>query len=188
MAMRDRVLSDFLDAAAAGLAVTTGAAAEVAAEVVSRWRGSQGVSGVGPERLAVCDWIAPAVAGHPGDLALSFAKLAPGLYWRRRASADPANAAFWNGHANALILGPGGLEDRDDVWLGVTVMAPGTLYPDHSHPPAEVYLPLSAGEWWNAGMAWTDPGTAGFIYNPPGILHAMRAGPGPFLALWFLPI
>ena len=186
--MRDRVLSDFLEAAEAGLAVTTGAASELAAEVVARWRGSLGVPRVAGEWLPVCDWIAPAVARNPGALAHSFAKLAPGLRWQRRASADPSDAAFWNGHANALIFGPGGLEERDDVWLGVTVMAPGTLYPDHHHPPAEVYLPLSAGEWWNAGMAWVDPGLQGFIYNPPGILHAMRAGQGPFLALWFLPI
>ncbi|MEO5614264.1 MAG: dimethylsulfonioproprionate lyase family protein [Cypionkella sp.] len=186
--MRDRVLSDFLQAAEAGLAVTTGAASEVAAEVVSRWQGRDGASGGGAEWLPVCDWIAPAVAGNPGALAQSFANLAPELRWQRRASADPSDVAFWNGHANALILGPGGMEERDDVWLGVTVMAPGTLYPDHSHPPAEVYLPLSAGEWWNAGMDWTDPGTAGFIYNPSGILHAMRAGQVPFLALWFLPV
>ena len=186
--MRDSILSDFLDAAEAGLQVTTGDAGRVAAEVVTRWRGQQGVPRAGGELLPVCDWIAPAMTGHPGALAQGFAKLVPELRWQRRGSADLANAAFWNGHANALILGPGGLEDRDDVWLGVTVMAPGTLYPDHSHPPAEVYLPLSAGEWWNAEMEWTDPGTAGFIYNPPGSLHAMRAGQGPFLALWFLPI
>ncbi|MES2435503.1 MAG: dimethylsulfonioproprionate lyase family protein [Pseudomonadota bacterium] len=186
--MRDGVLSDFLEAAEAGLRVTTGDAASVAAMSVRRWNGQHGVSLSGAERLPVCDWIAPVVAASPGALAQSFAKLAPGLRWQRRASADPLDTEFWNGHANALILGPGGLEDRADVWLGVTVMAPGTLYPDHSHPPAEVYLPLSAGEWWNAGMDWTDPGPQGFIYNPPGILHAMRAGAGPFLALWFLPI
>ena len=63
-----------------------------------------------------------------------------------------------------------------------------TAYPPHSHPPGEIYLPLSPGTWWNAGMDWTDPGVDGHIYNAPGILHAMRAGPAPFLALWALPI
>ena len=51
----------------------------------------------------------------------------------------------------------------------------------------EVYLPMSAGEWRNTAMDWTDPGLKGFIYNPPGIVHAMRAGTTPFLALWVLP-
>ncbi|MDB5665404.1 dimethylsulfonioproprionate lyase family protein [Cypionkella sp.] len=185
--MRNSVLSDFLDAAEDGLRVTTGKAAEVAAEVVKRWQVPQSAGPAEAERLPVCEWVAPALAANPRALAQSFAKLERGLRWSRRASADPADAQFWHGHANAMILGPGGLEDRRDVWLGVTVMAPGTLYTDHSHPPAEVYLPLSAGEWWNAEMAWTDPGAQGFIYNPPGILHAMRAGAAPFLALWFLP-
>ena len=155
--MRSSVLSDFLEAAEAGLRVTTGDAGAVAVEVVARWRDSHGVpqSDVpqfGAERLPVCDCIAPALAGNSTALAQSFSKIAPALHWQRRASADPAHAAFWNGHANALILGPGGLEQRDDLWLGVTLMAPRTLYPDHTHPPAEVYLPLTAGEWWNAGM------------------------------------
>ena len=103
-------------------------------------------------------------------------------------TADPADPAFWNGHANAMILGPGGLEERADLWVGVTVMAPGVTYADHDHPPEEVYLPLAPGEWWNAEMDWTDPGLSGVIYNPPGILHKMRAGAGPFLALWYLPV
>ena len=180
-------LQRFLDAAEQALQRTTGPAAAVAAEVVSRWAGP-GQPGSGGGRLPVCDWIAPALAAQPSPLADSFAALQHQLGWARRKSADPANTAFWTGHANAMILGPGGLEERGDVWVGATVMAPGTLYPDHNHPPAEVYLPLSPGEWWNAAMDWTDPGPDGFIYNPPGILHAMRAGEKPFLALWFLPI
>ena len=87
-----------------------------------------------------------------------------------------------------MICGPGGLEVRDDLWIGATLMAPGVTYVDHKHPPAEVYLSLAPGEWWNAEMPWIDPGLGGFIYNPPGIRHAMRAGPAPFLALWFLPL
>ena len=67
-------------------------------------------------------------------------------------------------------------------------MAPHVTYVDHDHPPEEVYLALSPGEWWNTDMDWTDPGAGGLIYNRPGIRHAMRSGAAPFLALWFLPI
>jgi hypothetical protein len=36
---------------------------------------------------------------------------------------------------------------------------------------------------------WTGPTPARRrIYNPPGILHRMRAGDAPFLALWYLPV
>jgi quercetin dioxygenase-like cupin family protein len=87
-----------------------------------------------------------------------------------------------------MILGPRGLEVREDVMVGATVMAPNLRYPDHNHPPEEVYLALTPGTWWNAEMDWTDPGPSGSIYNPPGIAHAMRSGPEPFLALWYLPL
>ncbi|MFC3183012.1 dimethylsulfonioproprionate lyase family protein [Cypionkella sinensis] len=186
--MRTQALQGFLTAVEAGLQATQGVAAEVAATAVARWRGAAGVAQPKTERLPVCDWIAPALAANPCALTQSFAQIEQHLCWTRRSTARPEDTVFWNGHANALVLGPGGLEERDDVWLGVTVMAPNVLYPDHNHPPAEVYLPMSAGEWWNADMNWTDPGLQGFIYNPPGILHAMRSGPAPFLALWVLPI
>ena len=185
--MRTQALADFLAAVETGLRVTQGVAAEVAATAVARWRGAEGVAQAGSARLPVCDWIAPALAAYPCALTQSFAGIAQDLRWYRRSSARPEDVAYWNGHANAMVLGPGGLEERSDVWLGVTVMAPGTLYDLHTHPPAEVYLPMSAGEWWNTEMDWTDPGLSGFIYNPPGIVHAMRAGTTPFLALWVLP-
>ncbi len=107
------------------------------------------------------------------------------MRWAPRSASE---GAFREGHANAVILGPGGLEVRDDLWVGATVMAPGLRYVDHDHAPEEVYLSLTPGEWWNTQMDWTDPGPSGFIYNPPGIAHAMRSGRGPFLALWYLPL
>lgn len=188
--MRDPALQSLLTAAETALSrITTGPAAAVAADVMRRWSTLNPVgASADPAQLPVCDWIAPALAARDDALARAFAAVAPRLHWARRASADPADTAFWAGHANAMILGPGGAEPRADVWLGATVMAPGTEYPPHSHPPAEIYLPLSPGTWWNAGMDWTDPGVDGHIYNSPGILHAMRAGPAPFLALWALPI
>ena len=95
---------------------------------------------------------------------------------------------FYDGHANATIIGASGIEERDDVWIGVSLMAPDVTYPKHSHPPEEAYLAMTEGEWWNSNMEWTEPGAGGVIYNPPGILHAMRSGGQPFLALWVLPL
>ena len=152
-----------------------------------------GGAGVAPAQPAVCAILPDALAVARGAdrpsrrraVAEAFAALAPRLRWAPRASAtDPA---FRDAHANAMLLGPGGIETRDDVQVGVTLMAPGTLYPDHSHPPEEVYLALTPGEWWNTRMDWTDPGRDRLIYNPPGITHAMRSGTAPFLGVWMLP-
>jgi Dimethlysulfonioproprionate lyase len=188
---RQPALQEFLDASAIALRVAAQGPALAAAErVIQRWSTVGQVAG-GAKRLPVCDWIAPALAAVSPErarLAQAFAGIEGALGWGRRASARESEQTFWNGHANAMILGPGGMEARDDLWIGATVMAPGVVYADHHHPPEEVYLSLSPGAWWNAAMDWTDPGPTGAIYNPPGITHAMRSGAGPFLALWYLPL
>ena len=171
------------------------AARRAAARVYARLAERVGDTAERPgERIPVCRYLEGALAGMADgasplpEIARAFAALDSRLHWARRKGASPSNRQFYDGHANAMIIGPGGLEQREDVMVGVSLMAPNTLYPDHNHPPEEVYLAFTDGEWWNAGMDWTQPGPGGLIYNPPGILHAMRSGEKPFLALWLLPL
>lgn len=188
---RSPEIAAFLDASAIALrASCTGDALRAAETLISRF-GKGGTDKGKGARLPVCGWVAPALAAVPSqraELARAFATIEGRLEWKRRSSARESDQPFWDGHANAMILGPGGLEERDDLWIGATVMAPGVTYAEHNHPPEEVYLSLTPGEWWNAQMDWTDPGPTGCIYNPPGIAHAMRSGKSPFLALWYLPL
>jgi mannose-6-phosphate isomerase-like protein (cupin superfamily) len=122
-------------------------------------------------------------------LAAALATLGPHLGWTTRTKVGPtASANFATSHANAMLVGPGGLEVREDVWIGLSLMAPGTRYLDHDHPPEEVYLVLSEGAFWQGGADWLPRGPGQTVYNPPGILHAMRAGNAAFLALWCLPV
>lgn len=197
MPSRDSNLQQLLDVSQRTIADSGVAAAMAAGErVFERLGRSAGVAKDGAAgRLPVCaSTVEAALAGlatrNPPlpELARAFAAVEDRLRWYRRKTATPADEPFYSSHANALLIGPGGLEERSDVEVGVTVMAPHTLYPDHDHPPEEVYIALSPGEWWNAKMDWTEPGPDGIIYNPPGILHAMRSHAQPFLALWFLPI
>ena len=85
-----------------------------------------------------------------------------------------------------MIVGPHGLEPRDDVWVGVSLLAPAVLYPDHRHLPEEIYLVLSKGYWRQESDAWLQPGIGGIVYNPPDIVHAMRSGEAPLFAIWCL--
>lgn len=173
-----------------------GRTAEAARLVFQRLAASAGERSELPgERLPVCHHnLSAALAGVAAEsaplpeIAGAIASFENRLRWARRKGASPENIQFYEGHANTMLIGPGGLEQRDDVMVGMSLMAPNVLYPDHNHPPEEVYLALTDGEWWNAEMAWTRPGPGGLIYNPPGILHAMRSGPKPFLALWLLPL
>ncbi|MDE0460128.1 MAG: dimethylsulfonioproprionate lyase family protein [Chromatiales bacterium] len=117
----------------------------------------------------------------------AFEALEPELRWRRRPGSEAHGTEFHDGHANADIVGPTGLERRSDVWFGATLVAPDVRYIDHRHPPEEVYIVLSEGEWYREGLGWHAPGIGGVVYNPPNVVHAMRSGSAALLALWLLP-
>lgn len=144
-----------------------------------------------PETLPVCRHLAPALVtaatGSPETAAVAeaFSHLGPRLRWRRRPSGN-AGPDFADNHANTVFIGADGLEERDDVRIGASLVAPDIRYPDHDHPPEEMYLALSSGAWRNADTDWTEPGIGGLFHNTPGITHAMRASKAPLLAIWCL--
>lgn len=193
MALRSGNLQSFVDAASEAFG-------EFARDEASRRtirlifaalteRGAQG-AGTG-RRLPACAHLEAALAVAAPRASLrrlidGFRAIEPSLAWRRRAHDRSASDNFEDGHANAVILGPGGLEDRSDVWLGVTVMAPRVRYPDHDHAPEEVYLVLSDGEFRRGESDWFAPGVGGSFYNEPGVSHAMRSLDTPLFAFWAL--
>ena len=143
-------------------------------------------------RLPVCSQLDAALSIETGHSALQrlierFKAIEPQLEWRRRPTHDAtASENFVDGHANAMIIGPGGLEERRDIWLGVSLLAPGVRYPDHDHGPEEVYLVLSEGEFQQGWGDWFSPGVGGSFYNVPDIKHAMRSVDTPLFAFWAL--
>lgn len=193
---RDPAIQAMINAAEAASAVATSPgtpAGRAAADAFHRVGRAAGVpGGTAPHWLPACDYLDAALdlagGGPRQPLADAIRALAPRLAWEHRRGGADDDRRFLDGHANAMLIGPRGLETRDDVWFGLSLMAPAIDYPEHSHPPEEVYLSLTPGEWWNERMDWTDPGSDGAIYNPPGIRHRMRSGMKPFLALWILPV
>lgn len=157
---------------------------------------ADGPSREGPgKRLPVCKrFLDMALAIETSDPALTsvvdhFRSIEPLIQWKWRETYDnSASENFLMSHANGLIVGPGGIEERDDLWLGVTLMAPQVRYPDHDHSPEETYLVLSEGEFKQADNEWFSPGIGGTFYNPPGIKHAMRSGDKPLFAFWALRV
>lgn len=124
----------------------------------------------GTARLPVCHHLPTAlqqVRGQPGPvgaLADAFAAIEQRLHWTVRAGAATQGELFLNGHANATIVGSDeGLEIRPDVRIGVSLMAPNVRYPDHRHPPEEIYVVLSDGQWRQASGPWHDPGIGGLV-------------------------
>jgi hypothetical protein len=149
-------------------------------------------SGKGGRRLPACTSLPEAVrtasAARPdiARVARAFEALEPSLAWSQRNGGPFASENFMEGHANVMVIGPGGLEDRDDAWVGVSLLAPNVRYPDHQHRPEEVYLVLSLGEFRQADGPWFEPGIGGTVFNEPNIVHAMRSGSVPLFAVWCL--
>jgi Dimethlysulfonioproprionate lyase len=146
-----------------------------------------------PQQLPVCEHLSEAMAtarAHSEPLARiadSFSPLVPLLFWAPRPASGPFASDNWpEGHANATIVGPGGLESRIDIHIGISLLAPHVRYPDHRHAPEEVYLVLSPGRFQHGSSPWFEPGIGGTLYNEPNIKHAMESSDAPLLALWFL--
>lgn len=152
-----------------------------------------GAAGVcAPRILPACSHLDAALVhlrdSAPGLSALAdlLATLSSCLHWQLHSGAASAQFPFRERHANAHIIGPNGIEQRHDLVVGLSLLAPFTTYPNHRYPPREVYLVLSEGEWSCEGTDWHRPGTGGIVYHRPGIVHAMRSGATPLLALWCL--
>lgn len=196
MVQRPRDLQAFLDRSQAAIMAslpTEGEPMRVARRIDEGLRQPHEQAPRRPNQLPVGDQIPIALAaarekgGVIADLADAFAAIEPQLNWERRWTAKPGDVPFYDGHANATIIGPDGLEKRDDIWIGVSLLAPNIRYPDHHHPPQEIYVALSPGDWMQGDDSnWVTPGIGGYVYNRSDIMHAMRSGDRPLLAIWSL--
>ena len=185
-------LHEFVETVCDAVALRAGhssAAGRVAAQVRVAPRRERAVT---PSQLPGCAFVADAVRQAKSAEDPVIARIAgmidaqsPRLRWMLRTGLPGAAGDFPLRHANAMFVGDNGLE-TSDVTVGVTIMGPNTVYADHSHPPEETYLVLSPGEWRQNTGPWREPGVGGVVYNPPGIVHSMRSGSHPLLAVWLL--
>ena len=193
---RSQALTDFLTATHRAIeadADPDSAPGALAARIFSAlWESTGHRRPAPPATLPACEHFDAALADARGGaapiagLADAFAALEPELTWQIRPGAEAHGAQFVAGHANTHIVGPDGLEQRDDVLVGASLLAPGIRYPDHDHPPEEIYLVLTRGDWFGDHTGWHTPGVGGIVYNPSGVTHAMRSGASALLAVWCL--
>lgn len=134
-----------------------------------------------PTAFQVARLASPTVA----ELSSALEKIAPLLAWKVRPSGGPQASNNWpEGHANAVIVGKNGLEERSDIAIGASLLAPNVRYPDHTHPPEELYMMMTPGRFQHGDSEWAEPGPGGTFHNAPGIKHAMASGDSPLLAIW----
>ena len=129
MTSRDTLLEEFLVSYAAALppaAIGPEAAAAIG-KAYEALRTPGASAAVTPRSLPVCRYLPEAIAtaragaAPVARVAEAFAALEPRLAWAPRAAGGPFASDNWpDGHANAMIVGPQGLEDRRDLSIGVS--------------------------------------------------------------------
>lgn len=144
--------------------------------------------------LPVCrHWEAALAAGtgDAGDLARSLRPLRDSLAWTQTAGyvRRPPDPNFVESYGYAVIAGPASgapaLLASPDLAMGVLLLGPGTHYPLHAHPAAEIYFPLSGdAEWWMGEGPWRREPPGAVIHHAPHVPHATRAGAAPLLAVY----
>ncbi len=145
-----------------------------------------------PTRLATCGHLENSFSQARNgpdpipELTDALAAIEPEFAWHRRQQATQVVGDLYNSHANAIIVGKGGLEMRQDVLIGVSLVAPEIHYPRHRHPPEELYVVLSPGKWMQDDNSLVLKRSGDLVHNPPNVWHSMQATKAPLLAIWCL--
>ena len=72
--------------------------------------------------------------------------------------------------------------------VGLLYLDPGMTYPEHSHPPPELYFTLSGTAAWRYGGSeeYRVVSAGNLLYNHPMDMHGVRSSDTPLLALFLL--
>lgn len=76
------------------------------------------------------------------------------------------------------------MEERDDVHVGATIMAPYGRFPDHRRKHPTVFLALSRAEVRLHDEDWVVRSPGGVFFSEEGQEFAMRCTSNPLLLLW----
>lgn len=131
-----------------------------------------------PSSIDAVDSLA-SLPDHP--LTDAVRELNPTLPWIPSHRVDDGGA-----HTGLVLLDH--VVDLSPVIAGLTVLDANSVYPEHNHPPAEVYLILGGTAEWRYGGSkeFVTHTTGDVVQNNPNDWHEIRTGPEPTVAIWVL--
>lgn len=106
------------------------------------------------------------------------------FFWEKSPSGPFASKNFDSSNAHAVIVGPGGAEERADARIGITILKPYTRMPDHRLSCPRTYLALSAFEFSTESVGWTRAQVGTVCFAPAGEIVAYRCTMTPLLMIW----
>ncbi|KSV60995.1 hypothetical protein N185_37650 [Sinorhizobium sp. GW3] len=127
---------------------------------------------------------ASVVEGPLAAVVSCLGELHSNLCWYRGETGPYASVNFVQDHAHSLLVGQGGIEERDDIELGLTVMGPFSRSPDHRRELPVAYLALSRGEVQVGDNDWASYFPGEIFFADEGDHVAMRCTRSPLLLLW----
>lgn len=142
-------------------------------------------------RLPVCRHL-PAVIDAAGQgslasIARSFAEIEPRCRWRQNPNytRQTIGDAFLDDYGYVELVGRGCRWPSATMAVGFLMLGPGTHYPPHQHPAAEVYHVVAGDAAWGSGGSALVPRAAGAaIYHAPNVVHETQTRTAPLLALY----
>jgi len=159
-------------------------------EALALWpQNGAGGSPPKPHRLPAADHLDATLdlaRGQPTAAAAEALRaLAPELAWTYGYPPHPRYSDLAACVAFAPIAGPDDLRRSEKLLVGLTLIAPQTLYPAHIHPAVELYLPIGGVGLWSQGGAPFQPRAPGeIILHRENVSHATEARAEPVLAIY----
>lgn len=106
------------------------------------------------------------------------------LDWYKGKHGPFGSVNFGENHQHALLVGPGALEHRTNLRIGLTVLAPYARFPDHHQTHSRVFLPLTFGEFRFGDDDWMYSSYGEVLFNEAERQCAIRCTAKPLVTLW----
>lgn len=143
-----------------------------------------------PRRLPACRYLPECVAASmfmAPDVAAALAEIEEFLRWKQNPNYSDAvmGEGYMDNYAYTEIIGPDGFFPGADFLMGLMLLGPRRLYPDHHHPAPELYWLLTGpSDWRRSREDFRERAAGETIWHAPLVTHATRTGDSPLLAVW----